>query len=57
MTVHVGIGYDILHEFPNCDGAAYGATSYTDFSESLIMMRYMYPEKIKIKIIQKDYTE
>jgi len=45
VTVHVGIGYDILHEFPNCDGAAYGATSYTDFSESLIMMRYMYPEK------------
>ncbi len=31
VTVHVGIGYDILHEFPNCDGAAYGATSYTDF--------------------------
>jgi hypothetical protein len=30
-TVHVGIGYDIVHEFPNCDGAAYGATSYTDF--------------------------
>ena len=31
ITVHVGIGYDILHEHPNCDGAAYGATSYTDF--------------------------
>jgi len=31
VTVHVGIGYDIVHEFPNCDGAAYGATSYTDF--------------------------
>ncbi len=31
VTVHVGIGYDILHEHPNCDGAAYGATSYTDF--------------------------
>ena len=30
-TVHVGIGYDIVHEHPNCDGAAYGATSYTDF--------------------------
>jgi hypothetical protein len=30
-TVHVGIGYDILHEHPNCDGAAIGATSYTDF--------------------------
>ncbi len=31
MTVHVGIGYDILHEHPNCDGAAVGAASYTDF--------------------------
>ena len=31
VTVHVGIGYDILHEHPNCDGAAYGKTSFTDF--------------------------
>jgi hypothetical protein len=31
ITVHVGIGYDIVHEHPNCDGAAYGATSYRDF--------------------------
>lgn len=31
LTVHVGIGYDILHEHPNCDGAAFGATSYRDF--------------------------
>ena len=31
MTVHVGIGYDIVHEHPNCDGAAYGQTSYADF--------------------------
>jgi hypothetical protein len=30
-TVHVGIGYDILHEHPNCDGAAVGKTSYQDF--------------------------
>ena len=30
-TVHVGIGYDILHEHPNCDGAALGAASYADF--------------------------
>lgn len=29
--VHVGIGYDIVHQHPNCDGAAYGAASYTDF--------------------------
>ena len=31
VTVHVSLGYDIVHEFPNCDGAAYGAASYTDF--------------------------
>jgi hypothetical protein len=31
VTVHVGIGYDILHEHPNCDGAAIGAASYRDF--------------------------
>ncbi len=31
ITVHVGIGYDILHEHPNCDGAALGAASYRDF--------------------------
>lgn len=30
-TVHVGVGYDITHEHPNCDGAAYGAGSYRDF--------------------------
>lgn len=31
VTVHVGIGYDITHELPSCDGAALGATSYRDF--------------------------
>jgi len=31
VTVHVSIGYDIIHEHPNCDGAATGATSYRDF--------------------------
>lgn len=31
VTVHVGIGYDIVHELPNCDGGAYGDTSYRDF--------------------------
>ena len=31
VTVHVGIGYDIIHEHPNADGAALGATSYRDF--------------------------
>ena len=30
-TIHVGIGYDIIHEHPNADGAALGAASYTDF--------------------------
>jgi hypothetical protein len=30
-TVHSGIGYDIVHEHPNCDAAAYGDTSYRDF--------------------------
>jgi hypothetical protein len=31
VTVHVGVGYDILHEHPNCDGAALGEASYGDF--------------------------
>lgn len=31
ITVHIGIGYDIVHEHPNCNGSAYGATSYQDF--------------------------
>jgi hypothetical protein len=31
VTVHVGIGLDIIHEHPNCDGAAVGAASYADF--------------------------
>jgi phosphoglycolate phosphatase-like HAD superfamily hydrolase len=31
ITVHAGVGYDILHEHPNCDGAALGAASYRDF--------------------------
>jgi hypothetical protein len=31
VTVHVGVGYDILHEHPNCDGAALGVASYRDF--------------------------
>jgi len=30
-TVHVGVGYDIIHEHPNCDGAALGKASYLDF--------------------------
>jgi len=31
VTVHPGIGYDIIHEHPNCDGAALGAAGYRDF--------------------------
>ena len=31
VTVHVGIGCDIIHEHPNCDGASLGAATYTDF--------------------------
>ena len=31
VTVHVGVGQDILHEHPNCDGATLGQTSYLDF--------------------------
>lgn len=30
-TVHVGIGYDIIHAHPNFDGGAAGTTSYIDF--------------------------
>ncbi|HEY1338503.1 MAG TPA: hypothetical protein VGF59_13390, partial [Bryobacteraceae bacterium] len=30
-TVHAGLGYDIIHEHPNFDGAALGAASYRDF--------------------------
>ncbi len=31
ITVHVGIGYDIVYEHPDCDGGAWGAASYRDF--------------------------
>lgn len=31
VTIHVCIGCDIIHEHPNCDGAALGQASYTDF--------------------------
>jgi hypothetical protein len=31
VTIHVGIGYDILHEHPNCVGSALGDASYRDF--------------------------
>jgi hypothetical protein len=31
VTVHLGVGYDITHEHPNFDPAAYGTASYRDF--------------------------
>lgn len=31
ITVHLGIGQDIVHEHPNFDGAAAGKASYRDF--------------------------
>lgn len=31
VTAHIGIGYDITHEHPNFDPAAYGVASYRDF--------------------------
>jgi hypothetical protein len=31
FTCHVTVGADIIHEHPNCDGAALGQASYTDF--------------------------
>lgn len=31
VTCHVSIGSDIFHGYPNCDGAALGKVSYTDF--------------------------
>ncbi|HEY2415200.1 MAG TPA: hypothetical protein VGI40_23355 [Pirellulaceae bacterium] len=31
ITAHIGIGYDILHEHPNFDPAAFGTASYRDF--------------------------
>ena len=31
VTVHVGIGCDIVHEQPNADGAAIGQATYRDF--------------------------
>jgi hypothetical protein len=31
VTVHVGVGTDIIHQHPEADGAAIGETSYRDF--------------------------
>ncbi len=40
-TVHVGIGYDIIHEHPNCDGATLGAASYHDFLVFAEVVRHL----------------
>ena len=40
-TVHVGIGCDIVHEHPGCDGAATGKASYTDFLIFAETMRHL----------------
>lgn len=31
LTIHISIGQDIIHEHPNVDGSALGASSYADF--------------------------
>lgn len=31
VTVHIGIGQDIIHQHPNCDPEALGRASYNDF--------------------------
>lgn len=31
VTAHIAIGTDIIHQHPQCDGAALGACSYADF--------------------------
>jgi hypothetical protein len=31
VTIHPGIGYDIIHQHPNCDGASLGETALRDF--------------------------
>jgi hypothetical protein len=41
VTVHVGIGYDIVHEHPNCDGAAWGKTSHMDFLRFVELVRLL----------------
>lgn len=41
VTIHVGIGYDIIHEHPNCNGAATGALSYNDFLKFAAVVQYL----------------
>lgn len=41
LTSHVTIGGDIVHSCPNCDGAAWGEASYTDFLIFAEAIRHM----------------
>jgi hypothetical protein len=41
VTVHIGIGYDIIHEHPNFDAALAGAASYDDFLISAERIRHL----------------
>ena len=41
VTVHVSIGYDIIHEHPNFDGAATGMASYRDFLAFAEIVRHL----------------
>jgi len=46
FTIHPGIGYDIIHEHPNFDGAVVGEASYTDF---LIFARSI--ERLEVGVV------
>lgn len=41
VTVHSHLGCDIVHQHPNCDGAAWGATTYRDFLRYAAVMQNM----------------
>jgi len=41
VTIHIGIGYDIIHEYPNCNGAATGALSYNDFLKFVSIVQHL----------------
>jgi HAD superfamily hydrolase (TIGR01662 family) len=41
ITVHVGIGYDIIHQHPNFDAAKTGYMSYIDFLKFTKIVEYL----------------
>ena len=41
LTIHVGIGSDIIHAHSNCDGAATGALSYNDFLKFISVVQHL----------------